>query len=132
MVSIAIVAIGALALAVILFTGSRQRERAAMRVMLGDDSTAVVGLLGEPPHRCPPSDLAHLRSEFAGGLPRPTIDEEIARLRGETAERWLYPSGEGCVPGGGATEIGIDAGRRVLWIVPARGRRPLVYTGASG
>jgi hypothetical protein len=121
-----------LVLAAVLLSGGRKRERAAARIVVGDDSLAVVRLLGEPPHRCPASNLAHLRTQFPGGTPRPTIDEELARLGRGTASRWLYPAGEGCVPGEGATEIGLDAASRVLWVVPARNKRPMIYTGAPG
>lgn len=129
--SAVIVGLGILFLAVMLLTGGRQRERAASRVMLGDDSAAVARLLGDPPHRCPASNLAHLRTQFPGGTPRTTIDEELARLRRETAGRWLYPDGEGCVPGKGATEIGVDREARVVWVVAARNKTPLLYTGAA-
>jgi hypothetical protein len=125
-----IVAVGMLVLAVVLLTGPRQRERAAASLVVGDDSASVVRIMGAPPHRCPASNLAHLRTQFPGTLPRPTLDEELARLRQGTAQRWLYPEGAGCVPGNGATEIGLDRESRVLWVVPARNKRPLVYTGS--
>jgi hypothetical protein len=127
-----ILGLGLVVVAVALLTGGRAREQAAARVMVGDDTATVVRLLGEPPHRCDASNLAHLRTQFPGGLPRITVDEELARLRRATAQRWLYPDGEGCVPGKGATEIGLDAAGHVVWVVPARNKRPLVYTGGSG
>ena len=126
-----IVGVGLLFLAVMLLTGGRQRERAASRVMVGDDSASVARLLGDPAHQCAASNLAHLRDQFPGGTPRTTIDEELARLRGETARRWLYPEGEGCIPGKGATEIGVDREARVVWVVAARDKTPLLYTGAA-
>jgi hypothetical protein len=129
--SAVIIALGLLVLLVVVLTGGRQRERAAGRVMVGDDSAAVVRLLGAPPHRCQPSNLAHLRDQFPGGTPRTTVDEELARLRGVTAGRWMYPQGEGCVPGKGATEIGMDRESRVVWVVAARNKTPLLYTGAA-
>jgi hypothetical protein len=132
MVSAAIVALGLLVLAVLLLSGGRKRERAAAGLVAGDDSTAVTAALGAPPHRCAASNLAHLRDQFPGGTPRTTVDEELARLRVATAGRWLYPDGEGCVPGKGATEIGLDRQGRVLWVVPARDKRPIVYQGGSG
>lgn len=132
MVSAGIVALGVLVLAVLLLSGGRKRERAAARLVAGEDSAAVVRLLGSPPHRCEASNLAHLRDQFPGGTPRTTIDEELARLRGATAGRWLYPQGEGCVPGKGATEVGLDRQGRVLWVVPARNKRPIVYQGGAG
>jgi hypothetical protein len=131
MVSLAIVGIGLLVLAgVLLMSGGRSRERTAMKVVAGEDSASVIRLLGEPPHRCEPSSLAHLANQFPAGVPRPTIEEETERLRQRTVQRWLYPRGEGCVPGDGATEIGLDANGQVLWIVPARDKQPLRYPGA--
>jgi len=131
MVSLAIIGIGLLVLAVVLLTsGGRRRERAAMRVVAGDDSAAVVRLLGAPPHRCEPSNLAHLGSQFPAGTPRPTIEEETERLRRGTVSRWVYPRGQGCIPDDGATEVGLDGAGRVLWIVPARDKQPLRYQGA--
>jgi hypothetical protein len=131
MVSLAILGIGLAVLAgVLLMSGDRGRERAALQVVAGDDSAAVIRLLGEPPHRCEPSSLAHLASQFSADTPRPTIEEETEQLRRATVARWIYPRGQGCVPGGGATEIGLDRAGRVLWIVPARDKRPLTYPGA--
>jgi hypothetical protein len=132
MVSLAIIGIGLLVLAaVLLLSGGRKRERSAMQVNVGEDSASVIRLLGAPPHRCQPSNLAHLATQFPAGTPRPTIEEETDRLRRGTAARWLYPRGEGCVPGDGATEIGLDGAGNVLWIVPARDKRPLEYEGAA-
>jgi hypothetical protein len=131
MVSLAIIGIGLLVLAVVLLlSGGRRRERTALKVVVGDDSASVIRLLGAPPHRCQPSNLAHLGSQFPSGTPRPTIEEETERLRRATVARWVYPRGEGCIPDDGATELGLDRAGRVLWIVPARDKRPLVYEGA--
>jgi hypothetical protein len=131
MVSLAIIGIGLLILAaVLLMSGGRQREGKALQLVVGDDSTEVVQLLGAPPHRCEPSSLAHLGTQFPAQTPRPTIEDETARLRRGTVARWIYPRGEGCVPGDGATEIGLDRAGRVLWIVPARDKRPLLYGAA--
>ncbi|MBW3572501.1 MAG: hypothetical protein KY467_15475, partial [Gemmatimonadetes bacterium] len=102
MVSIAIIAIGLLVVAVSLLLGSRRREGRAASLAVGDDSTAVVRLLGEPPHRCQASNLAHLENQFPAGTPRPTVDEELVRLRRGTVARWVYPKGQGCVPDDGA------------------------------
>jgi hypothetical protein len=132
MVSLAIVGIGLLVLAgVMLFSRGRQREQTAIKVEVGEDSAAVIRLLGAPPHRCPPSNLAHLGTQFPAQTPRPTVDEELERLRRGTAGRWIYPRGEGCVPGDGATEVGLDRAGNVLWIVPARDKRPLRYSGGA-
>ena len=131
MVSLAIIGIGLLAVAAALvFSGGRRLETQAAKVVVGDDSTAVTRLLGAPPHRCPPSNLAHLATQFPAQTPRPTIEQETERLRRATVGRWVYPDGQGCVPDDGATEIGLDAAGRVLWIVPARDKRPLEYEGA--
>ena len=113
-----------------LLLGGRRREGRAASLVVGDDCTGVVRALGQPPHRCEASNLAHLADQFAPGTPRPTIDEELARLRRGTAARWVYPRGQGCVPDDGATEIGLDRQGRVLWVVPTRDKRPLVYEGA--
>ena len=128
-VSAAIIVLGLGILAIVLLTGDRQRERAAVTLLPGEDSTAVKRELGDPPHRCQPSSLAHLASSFPD-LPRPTLEQELARLRAGTAQRWLYPDGAGCVPGRGDTEIGLDRDGTVLWIVPITGRRPIVYLDA--
>jgi hypothetical protein len=130
MVSIAIIAIGLLIVAGSLLFGSRRRESKATQLVVGDDSTAVIGLLGAPPHRCQASNLAHLESQFPAGTPRPTIDEEMVRLRRGTVARWVYPKGQGCVPDDGAIEVGFDRQGQVLWVVPTRDKRPLVYEGA--
>ncbi|HEX2207233.1 MAG TPA: hypothetical protein VHG93_06085 [Longimicrobium sp.] len=130
MVSLAIIAIGLLIVAGSLLLGGRQREGRATKLVVGDDSTAVIGLLGQPPHRCAPSNLAHLADQFAPGTPRPTIDEELTRLRRGTVGRWVYPRGQGCVPDDGAIEIGLDRQGRVLWVVPTHDKRPLVYEGS--
>lgn len=131
MVSLAIIGIGLVVLAVVLLmSGGRRLERQALQVVPGDDSTTVIRLLGPPPNRCEPSNLAHLVTQFPAQTPRPTIEDETERLRRATAQRWLYPRDEGCVPGAGATEIGLDRAGRVLWIVPARDKRPLTYQGA--
>lgn len=130
MVSAAIILVGLLIVAASLLLGGRRREGRAAKLVVGDDTTAVVGLLGQPPHRCPPSNLAHLETQFPAGTPRPTIDEELNRLRRGTAARWVYPRGQGCVPDDGAIEIGLDRQGRVLWVVPTRDKRPLMYEGA--
>ena len=131
MVSAGIIILGLLVLgAALLFNGSRKREGAASDVLVGDDSTEVVRLLGQPPHRCEASSLAHLVDRFAAGTPRPTIDETIASLRPLTAARWVYPKGAGCVTDDGDTEIGLDRQGRVLWIVPVTDKQPLQYEGA--
>ncbi|HEX6041372.1 hypothetical protein [Longimicrobium sp.] len=131
MVSLAIIGIGLLIMVgVMLMSGGRRRERQAVQLVVGDDSTEVIQLLGSPPNRCEVSSLSHLGNQFPAQTPRPTVEDETARLRRGTATRWVYPRGEGCVPGNGATEIGLDAAGKVLWIVPARDKQPLVYGAA--
>lgn len=131
MVSAAIVVLGLLVLgAALVFSGGRKQQRAASQVLVGDDTTEVKQLLGAPPHRCPTSSLSHLATRFPGGIPRPTAEEIVAGLRVETAARWVYPRGAGCVTGRGDTEIGIDRQGRVLWVVPVTDSEPLKYQGA--
>jgi hypothetical protein len=132
MVSAAIIAIGLLIVAGALLFGGSRREGRATQLAVGDDSASVIQLMGAPPHRCEASSLAHLADQFAAGTPRPTIDDEIAELRRGTVARWVYPRGQGCVPDDGATEIGLDRQGRVLWVVPTRNKRPLVYEGSPG
>ena len=62
-----------------LLLGGRRREARAASLVVGDDSTAVVRALGQPPHRCEASNLSHLESQFPAGTPRPTIDEELVK-----------------------------------------------------
>jgi hypothetical protein len=132
MVSLAIIAIGLLVVAgALVFRGNGSGGKAT-QLAVGDDSASVVRLMGAPPHRCEASNLAHLADQFAPGTPRPTIDEELNRLRRGTAARWVYPRGQGCVPDDGAAEIGLDRQGRVLWVVPTHDKRPLVYEGAPG
>ena len=132
MVSIAIIVIGLLVVAGSLLFGRSRQTSKATDLVVGDDSATVVRLMGAPPHRCEASNLAHLTDQFPAGTPRPTIDEELVRLRRGTVARWVYPRGQGCVPDDGATEIGLDQQGRVLWVVPTHDKRPLVYEGAPG
>jgi hypothetical protein len=125
-----ILLVGLLIVAVVLFSGMRDRERTATRVMLGDDSTAVASLLGPPPARCETGTMFHLMNHFPGGTPRLTAEADLGRLRTETATRWVYPArGEAasCTPRNGATEVGYDAAGEVLWLVPIVGKHALQY-----
>jgi hypothetical protein len=125
-----ILGIGLVIVAIVLATGMRDRERTAVRVMVGDDSLDVATLLGPPPSRCPTGTLAHLTWLLPPGTPRVTAEADIARLRAETTHRWIYPA-DGqpptCQPAANATEIGWDQQGRVLWIVPVHGKHPLDY-----
>lgn len=122
MVSAGILLIGLLAAAAILLSSGRRQERAANRIKVGDDSTAVVALLGQPGQRCAPGSMAHLTERFPGGTPRLTIENMLGRFRVDTAARWVYPDDEGggCAPDEGDVEVGIDRNGKVLWLVPRR------------
>ncbi|HEU0053177.1 MAG TPA: hypothetical protein VFQ39_08360 [Longimicrobium sp.] len=128
-VSAVILVVGLLAVAAILLSGDRRRERAAHKVMVGDDSTAVAQLMGEPASVCPTGTLQHLGSRFPGGTPRLTRDAVQERLRQETARRWIYPddgASTGCDARAGDTEIGFGRDGHVLWLVPVTGRETVV------
>ena len=128
MVSAAIVLLGLLALAAVMFTPARRRARAASHLAVGDDSAAVVRALGAPPSRCMGAGIDHLGDEFPAGTPAPAREATLLRLRRTTAARWVYPGRGECRPSPGDTEVGIDSAGRVLWVLPAAGRVPLVYT----
>lgn len=112
-----------------LLSPERRRTRAVERLDLMDDQARVTRLLGTPPAQCPTGSLAHLRERFPTGTPPAAVEQVLARLVGETAERWVYPRerGErpGCTPRRGATEIGFDREGHVLWFVPVTGRMAL-------
>ena len=128
MVSAAILLLGLVAVAAVMLRPERRRARAASRLEIGDDSAAVVRALGAPPSRCLGAGVDHLVSEFPRDVPRPARDATLLRLRRATAARWLYPGRGGCRPAPDETEVGIDSAGRVLWVLPATGRVPLVYT----
>ncbi|HEX2204608.1 MAG TPA: hypothetical protein VHG91_14965 [Longimicrobium sp.] len=128
-VSAGILLLGLLIAAAILLSGDRRRERAASKIQLGDDTTAVVSALGPPAARCPPGQMTHLYDRFQGGTPRVARDAALARMRRETATRWIYPDDRGrndCTPHDGDAEIGLDRDGRVVWLVPVTGRKTLV------
>jgi len=127
MVSAVILALGAVIVLAIMFSPGRRRERAAAGLMIGDDSARVAARLGGNPTRCPAGQLDHLFERFPGGIPRPTREEALAMMRRETGARWIYPGRGGCTPQGGDAEVGLGRDGRVLWVVPATGRTPLVY-----
>lgn len=127
-VSAVIVLLGVIAIGAMLFTPSRRRARAAGGLEVGDDSTAVLAALGTPGSRCTGAGIDHLVSEFPGDVPRADRDRTLLRLRGATAARWLWPGRSGCGPAPDVTEVGIDSAGLVLWVLPATGRVPLVYT----
>ncbi|HEX5725516.1 MAG TPA: hypothetical protein VFX98_08615 [Longimicrobiaceae bacterium] len=129
-VSAAILGLGIIALLLVLNSADRRRERRVNRIVLDDPAVRVEQVMGRAPIRCPAGPMQHLVERFPAGTPRPTAVGTVERLRAETAERWIYPAGrrrEGCTPRTGDVEIGMDAERRVVWLVPATGERPLVY-----
>jgi hypothetical protein len=133
LLSLVILLLGLIVAAAILLSSGRRRERAANRIRLGDDSSAVVALLGAPAHRCPAGTLAHLVGRFPGGTPRVTIDASRGELREATAARWIYPDSRrgSCAPNRGDVEVGLDRQGKVLWIVPVHGRKTLVLPPAQ-
>jgi hypothetical protein len=128
-VSAVILGVGLLVVAAVLLSGGRRRERAAHKVMVGDDSASVAQLLGEPRQVCPTGNLLHLAARFPGGTPRVTRDAVQERLRLETARRWVYSSKTGrtgCTARTGDIEIGFGRDGRVLWLVPVTDRETVV------
>lgn len=131
-VTAVILLVGLAVLAWILLSPGRHRDRAVAKLELSADTAQVIALMGRPAATCPTGSLDHLRERFPTGTPPATVDQALARMQAETVERWVYPvkvkEGEkvGCTPGNGATEVGLDRNRRVLWYVPTMGRRPVV------
>jgi hypothetical protein len=127
MVSAVILALGILVvIAVMFFSPSRRRERAAGGIQPGDDSTAVLSRLGDKPQRCPPGEMQHVYNAFEGSIPRTTREAALEQIRQQTSARWIYPA-RGCTPSQGDTEVGLGTDGRVLWLVPATGLVPMVY-----
>jgi hypothetical protein len=127
-VSAIIIVVGLLVVLAVYFTPAHRRQRAAARLHVGDDSAAVLRRLGAAPARCPGTDVDHVVAEFAGGTSRPERAAALAQFRAGTRARWIYPAGHGCMPRAGDSEVGLDARGRVLWVAPAIGRTPLVYS----
>ncbi|HEX7243423.1 MAG TPA: hypothetical protein VF263_24275 [Longimicrobiaceae bacterium] len=124
-----ILLLGIAAVAYALLTPERRRAREMRKVAVGTDAARVAGVLGPPADTCPTGSLDHLRTRFPVGTAPAAMEQAIVRMQRETAERWVYPLKEGgragCVPAEGATEVGIDRRRRVLWYVPVTGHRPV-------
>ena len=101
--------------------GEQSRRDRVGRLEQGDASARVAAVLGEPPARCPAGDLAHLRESFPPGWPAASRATALQTLAAETSERWVYPLDDdepaGCAGEAGTSEIGIDAGGRILWSV---------------
>ncbi|HEX8696673.1 MAG TPA: hypothetical protein VF746_29920 [Longimicrobium sp.] len=127
MVSAAIIAVGLIVVLALMFSPGRRRQRAAEKLAVGDDSAVVLRRLGAGPTRCPAGRLDHLAERFPGGTPRPTRESVLEQMRQQTSARWIYPGRRGCTPAGGDAEVGLGRDGKVLWVVPATGRVPLVY-----
>lgn len=125
-----IVLLGLAVLAWVLMSPERRRERRVADLALATDSTGVRALLGAPGATCTAGSLEHLGRRFPTGTPPAAVEEALARLQPETAERWVYPLEEdasvGCLPPDGSTEVGFDRRGRVLWYVPVTGRAAIV------
>lgn len=122
----AVIALGIAAFAWALFTSDdRARAREVRRLGPGVDTASVIRSLAAPPGRCPVGNLEHLRTRFPDDFAPAALDATLDRMREETAQRWVYPSGDAsarCAPRDGDTEIGIGRDGRVLWLVPVTGR----------
>jgi hypothetical protein len=118
MVSAAILALGLVALLVALYLApARQRQRKAAALPLRADSTVVLRTLGARPTRCPTGAMEHVGPQISG-LSGAQQDSALAGLRRGTRARWIYPGRRGCTPEAGDTEVGLDPGGRVFWILP--------------
>jgi hypothetical protein len=116
--SLIIVVLGLIAVAAALyFSPDRRRRREAVRLPLDADTAQVLRTLGPRPTRCPPGAMEHL-ADGLGWLQERDSGSALAQLKRDTRQRWLYPGRRGCMPQKGETELGIDAGGRMLWIQP--------------
>ena len=109
-------------------SGQEERDRRALmeRIALGDGGERVVELLAAEPLRCPGTDLGHLRESFPEGWSSAAVDLAIERLGQVTAERWVFSTDGApvamCTSTDRVTEVGIDSGGAVVWLVPVLGR----------
>lgn len=127
-VTVAVIALGVLGVLLLVPRAERRRVRLVERLAPGDDSSRVVHVLGAPPLRCAAGRLVHLERRFPAGWNAAATQQALERLRQTTAQRWVFPleAGEGsCADGGRATEVGLDAAGRVLWLMALPDRRPL-------
>lgn len=112
---------GLAVVAYILLSPERKWERRIADLRVLADSASVRTLLGTPGAACATGGLEHLAGRFPVGTPPATVEEVVARLQRETAQRWVYaPDGDdrvGCVPPDESTEVGLDRRGRVLWYV---------------
>lgn len=122
--------LGLAAVALVLLSPERRRERRVAKLSLGQDGARVESILGAPPATCTTGSLEHLAHRFPTGTPPAAAEDALQRMQRETAERWVYPLHDdepaGCVPRAGATEVGLDEHRRVLWYVPVTGKVAIV------
>jgi hypothetical protein len=128
-VTILILLLGAAGVLYALFRPEERRERTVRGLEVGDTATEVVRRLGEP-RACPVGALAHLHGHFPPGWSAAAQAAAVERLRGQTAERWVFPLGDRaadpCRNSRRATEVGLGRDRRVLWFISLVGRHPLV------
>ena len=121
---------GLAVVAFFLMSPERRRERRVGDLHIMEDSAGVRALLGAPGASCPTGGLEHLGNRFPTGTPPATVEDVLARLQRETAQRWVYPLDPGrrvgCVPPDGSTEVGLDRRGRVLWYVPVHERVAIV------
>lgn len=100
------------------------------KLALRHPSARVVQVLGPPGAVCTAGSLEHLREHLPQGFAPAAQEQTIGRMQRETAERWIYPLRRNerarCTPRQGATEVGLDRNRRILWYVPVTGRTEVV------
>ena len=132
----AVIVLGLVALLVAFFNSDdRARARQVRGLRPGTDTALVVRSLAAQPARCAVGNLEHLRTRFPDDFAPAALDATLDRMREETAQRWVYASGDRdarCVPRDGDTELGVGRDGRVLWLVPVVGRNtvqlPTSYT----
>jgi hypothetical protein len=131
--TLVILVLGLVAVVIAGVVRMRSREHRAGKLQLGADTTEVASVMGPPARRCDASALDHLRDAMPGDVPRTTADLEIARLRRQTATRWVWADREAqlCAGRGGDTEVGLDGTGHVIWYVAAVGRTPLILPDSS-
>lgn len=114
--------------AVVLFMVSgvdRERHRAMEGIRVGGAAESVTMALEIQPTVCRVGSLAHLRGSFGAGWPEASLDVAIEELAALSAERWVYPIGNGvadCAGADGQTEVGVDSAGSIVWQVAEVGR----------
>lgn len=128
--TVAVVVLGVLVLALALWrSDDRQRARRVRGLAPGSDTVTVAQVLATEPSRCAVGNLEHLRTRFSEEFAPAALDATMDRMREETLQRWVYPTGDAdprCIPRDGDTEIGVGRDGRVLWLVPVVGRNTVV------